>query len=856
MAYNPRTRHPNMIIPLLLSVFTTSQNPVVAPKPQQLLDVHLDVSQLTRLWALDLDVPYVDLGAGKAQVIGDEADLEALRRAGIQFDVVTEDLQSWYAARLASEQTTLEAGSGLAASLVPPFSQGSMGGYWTFDEVVSVLDQLAAAFPNIMTPRISIGTSVEGRELWMVKVSDNPGVDEAEPEVRIDSLHHAREPEGMQASLWFLIYLLENYGSDPNATFLVDERELYFIPVVNPDGYVFNQQIAPNGGGLWRKNRRNNPGGSVGVDLNRNYPFEWGFDNAGSSNVPDSEVFRGPNPASEPEIQAMVAFLDSRDFRTALSIHTFSNVWISPFGYDQLFPPNNDEFEEIGLAATEFNGYPQGPPFITLNTLANGSTIDQDFGTHGTLSWTPEIGSASDGFWPAQSRIIPLAEDNLIALQRTALAAGEWVRIINDNIQVQGDGDAFPEPGETLQLQVDLRNSGLAPSSPIEVELTASSPLASILSEAITLPGLASFTGTSVGLDVALAPSIAPGTLIDLVLTVRHGSRTIEEVFAIEIGELAVVADFTFEAPGNQGWSVGQPNDATTGNWVRVNPIGTDAQPEDDQSPNGTLCWVTGQGSQGGALGENDVDGGSTTLLSPVIDLSGMLRPRVTYWRWFSTPLDDDDAFQVDLSADGGITWIPAETVGPTGPETVGGWISQQLFFDDFVQDTTNLRLRFIAADLRGGSIVEAGVDDVRFEGITGTCPAPTPFCTSTLNSAGTLAMMSSSGSQNVAVNNFTLAVSGSQPNQFGIFFYGPSPNDQALGDSRLCVGGNLFRLPAQLADPQGNANRTLDLTNPPGSGGLIVQGSSWHFQWWYRDPGFGPGFHLSNGLAVSFCGD
>ena len=101
-------------------------------------------------------------------------------------------------------------------------------------------------------------------------------------EVRLDSLHHSREPQGMQSSLWFLLYMLEEYGNDPLATYLVNEREIYFVPCVNPDGYEYNRQIAPGGGGLWRKNRRDN-GNSTGVDLNRNYPFQWGFDNSGSS---------------------------------------------------------------------------------------------------------------------------------------------------------------------------------------------------------------------------------------------------------------------------------------------------------------------------------------------------------------------------------------------------------------------------------------------------------------------------------------------------------------------------------------------------------------------------------------------
>ena len=150
-----------------------------------------------------------------------------------------------------------------------------MGGYYTFAEIVGVMDQLRASYPNLVSQKTSIGQSVQGRDIWMFKVSDNPNVDENEPEFRVDSLHHAREPQGMQTTLYFLCYLLEEYGTDPLATYLLDEREIYVVPCVNPDGYEFNRQIAPAGRRPWRKNRRNN-GGSTGVDLNRNYPFQWG----------------------------------------------------------------------------------------------------------------------------------------------------------------------------------------------------------------------------------------------------------------------------------------------------------------------------------------------------------------------------------------------------------------------------------------------------------------------------------------------------------------------------------------------------------------------------------------------------
>jgi hypothetical protein len=167
----------------------------------------------------------------------------------------------------------------------------------------------------------------------------------------------------------------------------------------------------------------------------------------------------------------------------------------------------------------------------------------------------------------------------------------------------------------------------------------------------------------------------------------------------------------------DEGWTAGAPGDtATTGIWERVDPIGTEAQPENDHTDPGTICWVTGQGSPGGGLGENDVDDGRTTLLSPPLDLSGDDDPAVGYWRWYSNDkgaAPGADVFTVDVSDDDGESWVNVETVGPDGPETVGGWRYHRFAVTDFVEATADVRLRFIAADEDSGSVVEAGVDDV-----------------------------------------------------------------------------------------------------------------------------------------------
>ena len=174
-----------------------------------------------------------------------------------------------------------------------------------------------------------------------------------------------------------------------------------------------------------------------------------------------------------------------------------------------------------------------------------------------------------------------------------------------------------------------------------------------------------------------------------------------------------IVLNETFEAAG---WTAGAAGDnASGGVWTRVNPIGTDAQPEDDHSDPGTFCWVTGQGTVGGAVGDADVDAGRTTLLSPTFDFSSYAHAVVGYWRWYSNNqggAPNADTFRVDITNNNGANWVNVETVGPAGPEAGGGWYYHEFATTDFVTLTAQMRLRFIAEDLGGASIIEAALDD------------------------------------------------------------------------------------------------------------------------------------------------
>lgn len=188
--------------------------------------------------------------------------------------------------------------------------------------------------------------------------------------------------------------------------------------------------------------------------------------------------------------------------------------------------------------------------------------------------------------------------------------------------------------------------------------------------------------------------------------------------FGVETG-------FVDEMEINQGWTVGGTGDAATaGVWVRVDPVGTAAQPEDDHTPTGVNCWITGNGSVGGSVGAADLDGGQTTLTSPVFDATVVNMPSISYWRWYSNnagSAPNEDSMPVEISNNGGTTWTQLELV----TENAGMWVQKTFSISDLLTPTSTMRIRFRPSDLLNGSIVEAGVDDVRLFGLDCTPARP-----------------------------------------------------------------------------------------------------------------------------------
>jgi carboxypeptidase T len=313
------------------------------------------------------------------------------------------------------------------------FELGSMGGYYTLQEVMNELDSMVLLYPGLITAKqpVSAQTTIEGRQIYYVKISKNPNTAENEPKILYDALTHAREPEGMQQLMFYMWYLLENYDTDPEIKYLVDNLEMYFIPVINADGYEYNYTISPFGGGYWRKNRKDNGDGTYGVDLNRNWGYAWGYDDLGSSPYPGDDTYRGSGPFSEPETQIVRDFFDQVHFREAINYHTYGDIFLIPWSYITEYTLDSTEMINHADVMTRQNRYSTGVSGELLYTC-NGEMNDWAYGEQTekpkVLSYTPETGNDNDGFWPTPDRIVPLCQENMyqnIMLAHLALRYAE-----------------------------------------------------------------------------------------------------------------------------------------------------------------------------------------------------------------------------------------------------------------------------------------------------------------------------------------------------------------------------------------------------------------------------------------------
>jgi hypothetical protein len=380
---------------------------------------------------------------------------------------------------------------------------------------------MAMQYPHIFKARQPITTAYtthEGNPVYWIKVSDQPETDEAdEPEILYTALHHAREPNSLSQMIFYLWYLLENYETNPEVKYLVDNVEMYFVPCLNPDGYQYNQATNPGGFGYWRKNRRYNNDGSYGVDLNRNYGYQWGYNDIGSSPNTSSEVYRGTAPFSEPETQMIKEFCENHQFQIALNYHTYGNLLIYPFGYTDSPTPDHETFTSFASWLSRDNNYKSGFGSQTVGYNVNGGSDDWMYGemtTKGKIfSYTPEVGPGAWGFWPPQEAIDGLNKD---AMTQNLSAAH---LLLNYGVLTPASGNFIANSAGSVSF--NLKKLGLAQGG-FTVSLEPISDNIANVGDAIHIE-LNHLEETADEISYVLKPSIQEGDTVAFNLVLDNG---------------------------------------------------------------------------------------------------------------------------------------------------------------------------------------------------------------------------------------------------------------------------------------------------------------------------------------------
>jgi len=578
----------------------------------------------------------------------DERDYSILQSTGFNYEIIIDDWMSYYEnlPKLTEKEKQDIIRQSKEEMNVGGFGFGSMGGFYILSEVNAELDSMRLLYPNLITAKSSIGNSIENRAINMVKISDNPDVNENEPQVLYTALHHAREPQSMMQMIYFMYYLLENYGTDPRVTYLVNNREMYFIPVLNPDGYEYNRQTDPGGGGMWRKNRRNN-GGSFGVDLNRNYgPMAyWNSSNGGSSTDPGSETYRGTAPFSEPETNAIKNFLGTKNFSNALNYHSYGNYLIFPYGAFPYLTPDSLIFFEYSSDMTAYNNYSAGTALQTVGYGVRGTSDDYAYDgdvilNHGNIfAMTPEVGTT--GFWPSQSEIFPLAIENVEPNLYYAFVAGEYVAFDQPNY-----GQQFFNPGDVVQMNPSFRNKGLSTGYNINVELNSLSSFVTINTGTASIDSIPARTSVNVSspFSFTISSSAPAEEIVDLEFVISLNSIILRrDTISFVIGTPQIVFTDT--------------TNTILGLWTVT------ASPTNPRWEATTTTYYSAPNSYTDSRIGNYVNNATVTMtLTNPINLSQYNNPRLTFWTKYDIE-GNWDYGQVEVTTNNGATWNPLEGI-------------------------------------------------------------------------------------------------------------------------------------------------------------------------------------------------
>ena len=666
-----------LFVLLSLSLFSFAQD-----APYSRVKIHTGDVGLQRLLATGIGSDAMEVRPG-AYVVCElsSRELAEARELGFPIEVIIEDVAAYYRERNAPYMDQLESMSRAENILnrdwpVPEgFELGSVGGFCSIDQMQVHLDNMVATYPSLISPKYTLPPFThEGRQLTWLRLSDNPAVDEDEPEVLFTGMHHAREPIGMQIQLFFMYYLLENYATDPEVQYLVDNFEIYFVPIVNIDGYAYNILTDPAGGGMWRKNRRDNGDGSFGVDVNRNYGYMWGIDNEGSSPDPWDEVYRGPSAFSEPCAQAVRDFCNEHEFRIALNYHSYSNLLLYAWGFTGELAPDDDIMREYGSIMTKENHYTYGPGYSTIYAT-NGGSDDWMYGEQATkekiFAYTPEVGGGDDGFWPSVSRIIPQCQENMWQNIMMVKLAGPYATVhdLVPSIMEEQSGS----------LEFEIRRLGLGEGATYTVTVEPLNDAIATVGDPVTFTGMELMETQTGSFDYTLREDIQDGEEVLYLLSVNNGYITDSDTISKFYGTPVVVFEDT--ASSMEKWTSAKWN-TTTGQYHSPERSITD-------SPQGDY---------------NDYETNILTLNQP-IDLTTAAFAVLNFWAKWDIEAGYDYV-QVQASLNNGSTWVPlaGKYTHPGSSDQEEGepvydgyqsvWVEEEISLEGFLDH--EIKLRFI----------------------------------------------------------------------------------------------------------------------------------------------------------------
>lgn len=685
----------HLILLLALSLISTIAQAQLSPEYSR-VKIDLSNTDISVIASLGLEADHGIYAKGR-HLINDfsSTEIAQLEEAGIPYEIQIADVVTFYKERNrasmelghdhAHERSVVvdcDGNGGDTYNYVTPenYEYGSMGGYLTYDEMLATLDEMTAMYPNLISAKAPIGEILthEGRPIYWLRLSDNATTEEDEPEVLYTAVHHAREANSLSQMIFYLWYMLENYATDPEVQYLVDNTQMYFIPCVNPDGYIYNETIEPEGGGLWRKNRYADGGTVYGVDLNRNYGYEWGFDNSGSSPNPDSQTYRGTSAFSEPETQAVRDFCNDHAFKICLNYHTYGNLLIYPWGFSDMVTEENEAFSSFTDVLASENDFLSGTGSETVGYTVNGDSDDWMYGEVDSkpaiYSMTPEVGPGGFGFWPPQTAIDELNKSTVLMNLTTPHL------VLNYGQAVELDAvNSLSETSGTLSLQI--KKYGLLDG---DLTLTVSG-----LDAVSTVNPVGTNTWTMIHLqeetasfDYMLNADLLNGDEIRFLVSVDNGeyawTDTLSKVFSSEVG----VAILTDDGTDLSAWN-------TTGEWGLSTSTFYTSPSSYTDSPSG----------------EYDANENSNMTMSEPFDLSNTLLATLTYYAKWDIETDWDYA-QVMASTNGssftalcGIYTNPGvsnqNTDDPLYDGSQDDWVLEEVSLQDYLgEETVWIRFR------------------------------------------------------------------------------------------------------------------------------------------------------------------